>query len=66
MSKNFGIIDCGGLRGADFKGDVTTGSVMAGQSAAMIREELSCREVIDRLMQEMTALLKQGAGSNIV
>ena len=56
----------GGLRRAVVEGDVTTGSVMAGQSAAMIREELSCREVIDRLMQEMTALLKQRAGSNIV
>ena len=60
------LLTAGGLRRAVVEGDVTTGSVMAGQSAAMIREELSCREVIDRLMQEMTALLKQGAGSNIV
>ena len=60
------LLTAGGLRRAVVEGDVTTGSVMAGQSAAMIREELSCREVIDWLMQEMTALLKQGAGSNIV
>ena len=60
------LLAAGGLRRAVVEGDVTTGSVMAGQSAAMIREELSCREVIDRLMQEMTALLKQRAGSNIV
>ena len=60
------LLTAGGLRRAVVEGDVTTGSVMAGQSAAMIREELSCREVIDRLMQEMTALLKQRAGSNIV
>ena len=60
------LLTAGGLRRAVVEGDVTTGSVMAGQSAAMIREELSCREVIDRLMQELTALLKQGAGSSIV
>ena len=55
------LLAAGGLRRAVVEGDVTTGSVMAGQSAAMIREELSCREVVERLVQEMTALLKQGA-----
>ena len=60
------LLAAGGLRRAVVEGDVTTGSVMAGQSAAMIREELSCREVIDRLMQEMTALLKQGAEQAVI
>lgn len=60
------LLTAGGLRRAVVEGDVTTGSVMAGQSAAMIREELSCREVIDRLMQEMTALLKQGAEQAVI
>lgn len=55
------LLAAGGLRRAVVEGDVTTGSVMAGQSAAMIREQLSCREVVERLVQEMTALLKQGA-----
>ncbi len=55
------LLAAGGLRRAVVEGDVTTGSVMAGQSAAMIREQLSCREVIERILQEMTALLKQGA-----
>ena len=55
------LLAAGGLRRAVVEGDVTTGSVMAGQSAAMIREQLSCQEVIERILQEMTALLKQGA-----
>lgn len=55
------LLAAGGLRRAVVEGDVTTGSVMAGQSAAMIREQLSCREVIERILQEMAALLKQGA-----
>ena len=55
------LLAAGGLRRAVVEGDVTTGSVMAGQSAAMIREQLSCLEVIERILQEMTALLKQGA-----
>ena len=55
------LLAAGGLRRAVVEGDVTTGSVMAGQSAAMIREQLSCYEVIERIQQEMTALLKQGA-----
>lgn len=55
------LLAAGGLRRAVVEGDVTIGSVMAGQSAAMIREQLSCQEVIERILQEMTALLKQGA-----
>lgn len=51
----------GGLRRAVVEGDVINGSVMAGQSAAMVRERLSCQEVIDQIMKQMKMLLKQGA-----
>lgn len=51
----------GGLRKAVVDGDVTNGSVMAGQSAAMVKEECTCKELIDRLVRETDALIK-GAG----
>ena len=43
------------------EGDVANGSVMAGQSAAMVKEECTCKELIDRLVRETDALIK-GAG----
>lgn len=51
----------GGLRKSVVEGDVTNGSVMAGQSAAMVKEECTCKELIDRLVRETDALIK-GAG----
>jgi len=48
----------GGLRKAVVDGDVMTGSVMAGQCAAMVKEELSCKELIEKLVKEADALLK--------
>lgn len=51
----------GGLRKAVVDGDVTNGSVMAGQSAAMVKEECTCKELIERLVKETDALIK-GAG----
>ena len=38
-------------------GDVQNGSVMAGQIAGMIKEKMSCKEVIEKLVQETDALL---------
>ncbi len=43
----------GGLRKAVVEGDVDNGSVMAGQIAGLIKEELSCKELIEKLMKEM-------------
>ena len=51
----------GGLRIAVVDGDVVTGSVMAGQSAAMFKEVLTCKEFIEKLVKETDALIK-GAG----
>lgn len=51
----------GGLRKCVVEGDVVNGSVMAGQSAAMVKERLSCKELIDKLVKETDALIK-GAG----
>lgn len=47
----------GGLRKAVVEGDVITGSVMAGQSASLVKESMSCAEVIRSLMEETEQLL---------
>ncbi len=51
----------GGLRRAVQEGDVTKGSVMAGQIAGMVKKEQTCKEIITELMQEADLLLK-GSG----
>ena len=47
----------GGLRKAVVDGDVTNGSVMAGQSAAMVKEIMSCKDLIQKLVSETDALI---------
>lgn len=47
----------GGLRKAVVEGDVVNGSVMAGQSAAMVKEILSCEELIQKLVKETDVLI---------
>ena len=42
----------GGLRKAVVEGDVVNGSVMAGQSAAMVKEVMSCHDLIRKLVRE--------------
>ena len=39
-----------------FHGDM--GSVMAGQSAGLVKEQMSCQELIRKLVKETDALLK--------
>lgn len=51
----------GALRKAVVDGDVVNGSVMAGQSAAMVKEKLSCKDLVRRLVNETDKLIK-GAG----
>lgn len=46
----------GGLRKAVVEGDVVHGSVMSGQIAGLVREELSCEELIQKLMRELKVL----------
>ena len=47
----------GGLRRAVVDGDVQTGSVMAGQIAGMIKEKLTCQEVIQKLVSQTDELI---------
>lgn len=47
----------GGLRKAVVEGDVVNGSVMSGQIAGLVKEELSCEELIRKLIRETEALL---------
>lgn len=51
----------GGLRKAVVEGDVTDGSVMAGQIAGLIKDELTCKQVIQKLVSKAETLMK-GAG----
>lgn len=48
----------GGLRKAVVDGDVKDGSVMAGQIAGLVKERMSCKELLDRLVAEKDALMK--------
>lgn len=47
----------GGLRKAVVDGDVKNGSVMAGQSAGLVKKEQTCQEIIMELMKEADELL---------
>ena len=46
------LLTLGGLRKAVVEGDVKNGSVMAGQIAGLIKEKMTCKEVIEKLVQE--------------
>lgn len=48
----------GGLRKAVIDGDVKDGSVMAGQIAGLVKERMSCKELLHRLVTETDALMK--------
>lgn len=47
----------GGLRKAVVEGDVVNGSIMSGQIAGLVKEELSCKELLEKLMSEAKQLL---------
>ncbi len=47
----------GGLRRAVVDGDVVHGSVMAGQIAGMIKERMSCKELVDKLVRETDQMI---------
>lgn len=51
------LLTLGSLRKAVVEGDVVNGSVMAGQSAAMVKEAYSCQELIEKLVKETDALI---------
>ena len=47
----------GTLRKAVVDGDVTRGTVMAGQIAGLIKKEQSCKEIVDEIMEQAEKLL---------
>ena len=47
----------GGLRKAVVDGDVKTGSVMSGQIAGLVNEQMSCQALIQKLVRETAALI---------
>lgn len=51
------LLTLGGLRKAVVEGDVQNGSVMAGQIAGMVKEELTCQELIQKLVRETDDLI---------
>ena len=48
----------GGLRKAVVDGDVKTGSLMAGQIAGLVKEEMTCEELIKKVVSETKNLMK--------
>ena len=52
------LMTLGGLRKAVVDGDVVTGSVMAGQSAGLVEEEMTCAELIQKLIKETDSMMK--------
>lgn len=55
----------GSLKKAVFEGDMVNGSIMAGQVAAMIKEECTVSELLERLFREYRDALK-GLANEIV
>lgn len=47
----------GTLRNAVMEGDITNGTVMAGQIAGMITKRQSCKEMMDEMMEQASALM---------
>lgn len=48
----------GALRRAVQEGDVTNGTVMAGQIAGLISKEQTCKEMIDEMMEQASRLMR--------
>lgn len=48
----------GSLRKAVMDGDVSNGTLMAGQIAGLVKSEQSCQEIIEEIMNEANRLLK--------
>lgn len=57
------LLTLGSLRKAVVEGDVVNGSVMAGQSSAMIHDILPCKEIIEKLIAQAETVMK-GMGNH--
>ena len=47
----------GSLRKAAIEGDAVHGSLMAGQSAGLVKKEQTCQEIIEEVVTDASALL---------
>ena len=52
------LLTLGGLRRAVVDGDVKTGSLMAGQIAGLVKNEMTCEELIKKVVGEAEDLMK--------
>lgn len=52
------LLTLGGLRKAVVEGNVIEGSIMAGQIAGLVKEENTCKEIIQEVMSQAEKLLK--------
>lgn len=50
-------LSLGGLRKAVVDGDTAGGSLMAGQSAGLVKEEFTCKELMEKIIAEAEALV---------
>lgn len=53
------LLAVGSLRNAVVDGDVKHGTVMAGQIAGLVKKEQPCKEIVEELMEEATALMQK-------
>lgn len=51
------LMTLGSLRKAVIEGDVVDGTIMAGQSAGLVKKEQSCKEIMEEIMAQANALL---------
>lgn len=49
----------GSFRRAAVEGDVETGSVMSGQIVGLVNEEITCKEIIEEIMEEAKAVINK-------
>lgn len=51
------LLSLGGLKKAVVDGDIQNGSLMAGQSAGLVKDECTCKELIERVVVSAEALM---------
>ena len=51
------LLTLGSLRKAVLEGDVVNGSMMSGQIAGLVKESMTCQELIQKLVKETDALI---------
>ncbi len=56
-SEELELLTLGSLRKAVVEGDVKAGSFMAGQSAGLVKEEQSCKDIIEDIVTKAESLL---------